>query len=167
LKKIDFPKIADSISRRKKEALIFVLWGMILGLIVIKVYWVGYQEIKWLQYYKVPYGWYETPSPNLLDLFLVLIASIIVGALISNTKVLFYGYIVGIVIAFFISFAYVMFYMWAVLQLKYFFSWAYFSWEWAVLFAVWNVSKIMFPQVILLSLLGVIAGAFLYERIGY
>jgi hypothetical protein len=165
--KFELPKITSAISGKKREAFIVVLWGMILGLIVIKVYWVGYQEIKWLQYYKVPYGWYETPSPNLLDLFLVLIASMIVGALISNTKVLFYGYIGGLVLAFLISFAYVMFYMWAVLQIKYVFSWANFNWEWGVLFALWNVGKIMFPQVIFLSLLGVVIGAFLHERIGY
>jgi hypothetical protein len=42
-----------------------------------------------------------------------------------------------------------------------------FAWEWAVLFSIWNVGKIIFPQVILLSLLGVIAGAMLRELVGY
>jgi len=159
--------IAKVISLRKKETLIILLWGLILGLIVIEVYWVGYQEIRWLQYYRVPYGWYETPTPKLLDLLLVLIASIGFGALMSNTKVLFYGYIAGFLLAFFMSFVFVMYYMWAVLRLEVLFNWANFDWEWAVFFATLNVGKIMFPQVVFLSLLGVVVGCFLRGRFGY
>jgi len=159
--------IAGTLSRRRKQVFLILLWGIALGLIVIKVYWTGYQEIMWLKVYKVPYGWYETPNPVFLDLMLVLLVSVIVGTLISDAKFLFYGYIGGVFFAFVISFTYVMIYMWTELGLANLFTLGAFDWEWAVLFSIWNVGKIMFPQVILLSLLGVVAGTMLRELIGY
>ncbi len=159
--------IAGFLSRRRKQVFLILLWGIVLGLIVIKVYWTGYQEIRWLKVYQVPYGWYETPNPVFLDLMLVLLVSTIVGILVSDAKFLFYGYAAGMFFAFVISFAYVMIYMWTELGLAGMFTFSAFDWEWAVLFSIWNVGKIMFPQVILLSLLGVIAGAMLRELIGY
>lgn len=164
---LNLPSINKFFPFRKKEVLIILLWGLVLGIVVSEVYWVGYQEIKWLSYYKVPYGWYETPNPKIWDLFLVLFVSMIFGALVSDTKTLFYGYIAGLVLAFFISLIYVLFYMWSVLRLEHLFTVTDFNWEWAVLFALWNVGKIMFPQVIFLSLLGVVIGALVRERFGY
>lgn len=165
--KFEVLNLFKALSNRKRGVLIVAIWGLVLGLIVIKVYWVGYQEIEWLQYYRVPWGGYETPNPNILDLLLVLIAGIVVGILISNVKALFYGFIGSLLFAFMIGFTFVMFYMWAVLKVEHLFSWADFNWEWAVLIAIFNVGKIMFPQMIFLSLLGVVIGAFLRERIGY
>jgi hypothetical protein len=159
--------ITRLLSRRKKQLSLVILWGIVLGLIVIKVYWTGYQEIKWLKAYRVPYGWYETPQPVFLDLVLVLLASLIVGLLISDAKFLFYGYIMGLLLTFMVSFVYVMIYMWTELGLADMFTLGAFDWEWAVLFSIWNVGKLMFPQVVLLSLLGVISGAMLREVVGY
>ena len=159
--------ITSLLSRRRKQFFLIVLWGIVLGLIVVKVYWTGYQEIKWLKAYRVPYGWYETPQPVFLDLVLVLLVSLVVGVLISDAKFLFYGYIMGLLLTFIVSFTYVMIYMWTELGLVDMFTLGAFDWEWAVLFSIWNVGKIIFPQVILLSLLGVIAGAMLRELVGY
>lgn len=160
-------EIAGFLSRKRKQVLLILLWSIMLGLIVVKVYWTGYQEIRWLKAQRVPYGWYETPNPVFMDLVLVSLVSLIVGTLIPDAKFLFYGYVVGMFFTFAISFVYVMIYMWTELGLADMFSFGAFDWEWAVLFATWNVGKIMFPQVILLSLLGVIAGAMLRELIGY
>ena len=160
-------EIASLLSRKRKQVALILLWSIALGLIVIKVYWTGYQEIRWLRAQRVPYGWYETPNPVFSDLMLVLLASLAVGTLIPDAKFLFYGYIVGMVFSFAMSFAYVVVYMWTELGLADMFTFGAFDWEWAVLFATWNVGKIMFPQVILLSLLGVIAGAMLRELISY
>jgi len=159
--------ITSLLSHRRKQFFLIVLWGIVLGLIVIKVYWTGYQEIRWLRVYKVPYGWHETPQPVFLDLVLVLLASLIVGSLISDAKFLFYGYIMGLLLTFVVSFAYVISYMWFELGLAESFSYFAFDWEWAVFYSILNVGKIIFPQVILLSLLGVIAGAMLRELVGY
>ena len=164
---LNIPNISKSFPFRRKEALVILLWGVVLGIVVSEVYWVGYQTIPLLYYYKQAYGWYETPNPTIWDLLLVLVVSVFFGALISDTKALFYGYIVGMILAFLLSFIYVLFYMWNVLRLEYLFTFTDFNWEWAVLFAIWNVGKIMFPQVIFLSLLGVVFGALIRERFGY
>jgi hypothetical protein len=151
----------------RKDFLVVLVWGVILGIVICKVYWVGYQEIKWLSVYKVPYGWYETPNPKPLDLMLVLFVSIIFGALISSMKGVFYGYLIGMILAFSVGFIFVIFYMWRVLQLEYLFMMSDFNWEWAVFFALLNVGRILFPYIILISLLGVIIGMLIRERLNY
>lgn len=156
-------QIRKAISRGKSDFLKSLLWGLLLGVIVSEVYWVGYQEIRWLQVYSVPYGWYETPTPKLLDLFLVLLASVTFGALMSSVKSLFYGFIGGLLFAFTVSCAFVLYYMYAVLRIESLFNLANFNWEWAVFFAVLNVGKIIFPQIIFLSLLGVAVGCILSD----
>ncbi len=152
---------------KRRDFLFILMWGIFLGIIVSEVYWVGYQEIRWLKVYKVPYGWYETPNPKPLDLILVLIVSVIFGALLSEVRVVLSGYLFGLLLAFLVGFAFVIFYMWRVLQLEYLFTWSDFNWEWAVFFAILNVGKIMFPYVVLLSLLGVVLGMVLRELLGY
>jgi len=159
--------LKKSFSWERKDFLVVLVWGVILGIVVCEVYWVGYQKIKWLSVYKVPYGWYETPNPELLDLMLVLFVSIIFGAFISSMKGVFYGYLIGMLLAFSVSFVFVIFYMWRVLQLEYLFTWSDFNWEWAVFFALLNVGKILFPYIILISLLGVIIGMLIRERLNY
>jgi len=152
---------------KRREFMAILLWGVILGIIVSKVYWVGYQEIRWLYVYKVPYGWYETPNPKPLDLILVLAVSVIFGAVVSKVKTALYGYIGGLILAFLVGLIFVILYMWKVLQLEYLFTWSSFNWEWAIFFALINVGKIVFPYVFMLSLLGVIIGMILRERLGY
>jgi hypothetical protein len=151
------------IFRWKSVFLKSLLWGLFLGVIVSKVYWVGYQEIRWLQVYSVPYGWYETPTPNLLDLFLVLLAGIAFGALMPSVNSLFYGFIIGLLFGFIVSCVFVLYYMWAVLRIESLFNLVNFNWEWAVFFAVLNVGKIIFPQMIFLSLLGVAVGCIMRD----
>ncbi len=160
---VEFPR---NILFKRRDFLVILLWGFVLGIIVSEVYWVGYQEIKWLKFYRVPYGWYETPNPKPLDLVLVLMVSAISGAIVSEVKVALYGYILGLIIAFLVSFTFVILYMLRVLQLEYLFTWSNFNWEWGVFFAIINVGKILFPYVILLSLLGVVLGIILRERLG-
>ena len=120
---------------KRREFMAILLWGVILGIIVSKVYWVGYQEIRWLYVYKVPYGWYETPNPKPLDLILVLAVSVIFGAVVSKVKTALYGYIGGLILAFLVGLIFVILYMWKVLQLEYLFTWSSFNWEWAIFFA--------------------------------
>jgi hypothetical protein len=141
--------------------LVTFLWGAFLGVMIIKVYWTGYQEITWLRYYSVPYGWYETPTPKIIDLFLVLFASLGAGFLFKDVKSLFYCYITAILISFVLSFMFVIWYMQNVLRVEYLFSWSSFNWEWGVFIAGLNVLKIFFPQVFFVSLLGTVLGILL------
>lgn len=152
---------------KRRDFLLILVWGIVLGIIISEVYWVGYQEIRWLNVYKVPYGWYETPNPKPLDLAIVLLVSVIFGIFLSEVKVAIYGYLMGLFIAFLVGFTFVIFYMWRVLKLEYLFSWSDFNWEWAVFFALLNVGKILFPYITLLSLLGIVLGMILRERFGF
>lgn len=154
------------ITREKITLLAVALWTLTLSLVVIKIYLVAYLEtnplgINRLSYFQIPCTSYEGPSPRVLDVLIIAVASLVVGLVLSDVKEVVYGYIASVSLSLVVGVAFVSFYIWVVLDLGALFSLAPYDWEWVVFMAFWNVFRIMFPWLVAVSLLGVVAGSFL------
>jgi len=154
------------ITRKKTALLTVALWTLTLSLVIIKSYWLAYLEtnplgINRLSYYQIPYASYEGPSPRVLDLLIIAVASLVVGLVLSDVKEVVYGYIASVSLSLVVGVAFVSFYIWVVLDLGALLSLAPYEWEWVLFMAFWNVFRIMFPWLVAVSLLGVVAGSFL------
>lgn len=152
------------ISRKKFTLIVMVLWTLTLSLVIIKIYWLAYLEtnplgINPLSYHRIPYVTYF--SPRVLDLLILLGASLIVGLVLSDVKEMLYSYAASISLSFAVGVAFGSYYIWVVLDLGPLFSLAPYDWEWALYIAFLNVFRIVFPWIIAFCLLGVITGAFL------
>lgn len=154
------------ITRKKIALLAVALWTLTLSLVIIKIYLLAYLKtnplgINRLSYYKIPYPSYEAPSPEILDVVIVAVASLIVALVLSDVKEILYAYVASVSLSCVVGVAFVYFYIWVVLDLGVLFSLAPYDWEWVLLMAFLNVFRIMFPWLVAVSLLGGVAGSFL------
>jgi hypothetical protein len=147
--------------KKKGDVALVLLWTGLVALIVVKIYWVGYTTSVGLSQSKDPFATYDAPGPGLLDLVIVLLAGIPVGLSLSDVNEMIYGYFVAMCLVFIVSVTYVSLYIWYVLGWEQMWGMVAFDWEWAVFFAMEWVLRIMFPWVMGLCLVGLIAGAFL------
>lgn len=151
-------KFARAISRRKKFLLIVMGWTALVAFIVIKIFWLKYLEVPRLTLYKVIYTLYEAPAPQLEDVLILLVASLVVPLFMSTVNDLLYGFIASLFLSFSIAVAYVFVYIWYIQEWGALFSTGPFDWEIPFFFAVLNVLRIMFPTVLATCLVGAVIG---------
>jgi len=153
-------------ARRRKADLLFVLlWSIIFSVVVIKVYLAAYLRILRLSYFQIPFASYDGPAPDILDMLIIAVISLIAGFFLHDIKDMLFGYVATVSLAFIVGVAFVSFYIWGPLGWGELFSLGPYEWEWALLLAVWNVFRIMFPLLVAISLISVIIGAFTKELV--
>jgi len=153
-------KFAGEILRKKNDLLIVMGWTALIALIVIKIFWLTYLEVPRLTLYRIMFTRYEAPAPQLVDVLILLVASLVVPFFISTVNDLFYGFIASLFLSFLISVAYVFVYIWFIQDWGALFSTGPFDWEIPFFFAVLNVFRIMFPTVLATCLVGTVFGFF-------
>ena len=153
-------KFAREISRKKKSLLLVMGLTALVALILIKIFWVGYLEVPRLTNYNIIYTRYEAPAPQLVDVLILVVASLVFPFFISTVKDLVYGFIASLFLSFSIGVAYVFWYIWYFQGWGALFSTGPYDWEVPLFFAILNVFRIMFPTVLATCLIGVVIGFF-------
>lgn len=151
-------KFAGEISRKKKDILVVMGWTALIAFITIEVFWLRYLEVPRLALYNVIFTKYEAPAPQLVDVLILFVASLVVPFFVSTVKDLVYGFIASLFLSFFIGVAYVFWYIWYFQGWGAFFSTGPFDWEIPLFFAILNVFRIMFPTVLATCLVGAVIG---------
>jgi hypothetical protein len=150
-------------SRRRADILFVMLWSLVFSVIVIKIYLVAYIENLRLSYFQIPFASYGGPAPDILDMLIIAVISLIGGFVLRDVKEMLYGYVVAVSLSFIVGVTFVSFYIWSPLGWGELFSLGAYDWEWAVLMAIWGVFRIMFPLLVAVSLASVVIGAFTKE----
>ncbi len=153
-------KFAREISRKKKDILIVMGWTALMAFITIEVFWLKYQEVPRLTRYNIIFAQYEAPAPQLVDVLILLVASLVFPFFISTVKDLVYGFIASLFLSFSIGVAYVFLYIWYIQEWGALFATGPFDWEIPLFFAILNVFRIMFPTVLATCLIGAMIGFF-------
>lgn len=152
-------KLATAISRKKKVLLIVMGWTALVAFIVIEIFWLKYLEIPRLTLHKIIFTRYEAPAPQLVDVLILFVASLVVPFFMSTVSDLVYGFIASLFLSFSISVAYVFLYIWYIQDWGVLFSTGPFDWEIPLYFAILNVFRIMFPTVLATCLVGAVIGS--------
>jgi hypothetical protein len=158
--------LRERFSRRKADILFVTLWTLVFSLIIIKIYWIAYVENIRLSYFQIPFATYDGPGPDALDMLVIAVTSFIAGLVLHDVKEILIGYTAAVSLSFIAGVAFVSFYIWFPLGWGVVFSFGPFEWEWALVMAVWNVFRIMFPILVGVSLASVVVGAFAKEFVG-
>lgn len=148
------------ISEQKSNIVLVVLWTILSSVIIIKIYWITYTQTVRLSYFKLIYAVYEGPTPEILDLALVAVASFLAGFYFTDIKELLYGYFANSLLTFVLGVTYVSLYIWYNLGWGEILGAFAFDWEWAIFFASLTVFTIMFPWILGVGLLSSIIGIF-------
>lgn len=151
--------------QRKSIIMFITLWSIIFSLIVIKIYWMSYATNFALSYLRIPYTDYSGPSPDILDMLIIAVTSLVAGFVLRDAKEVVYGYVATISLAFVLGVAFVALYIWGPLGWSQELSYSTYGWEWALLLAIWNVFRIMFPLLVANALACLIVGVFLRQYI--
>lgn len=144
--------------------LVVMLWSAIIAFIVIKVFWVEYTTNPRFYIYKDLFARYDAPAPQLLDLLILMVASVGLSFLMSTPKDLIYGFIASLFLSFFTGVVYVFLYIWYILDFGVLFSGWLYDWEIALFLAVLNIFRIMFPSVVTTCVVGAVIGFFVREH---
>jgi hypothetical protein len=152
---------------KKGDLTVLLLWAALISVIVITIYWIGYTTSIRLSQTKTPFPTYGAPGPGPLDLVIVALSGIPVGLSLSDVDKIVYGYFATMILVFIASVTYVTLYIWYTLGWGKVFGMVAFDWEYAVLFAMEWVLRIMLPWIMGLCLLGLIIGAFLKTWVGW
>lgn len=145
---------------KRRDFLTVVLWSAVLAFIVIKIFWLKYLETPRLISRHDIYTYYDAPTPQLLDIILVAIASFLVTFLVSEVKALVYGFVATLFLSFVVAVVYVFLYIWYVQGWGVYFSMGSYDWEVPFFFAVLNVFRIMFPGIVTPCLVAALIGFF-------
>jgi len=145
---------------KKALILIVALWTATMAFIVVRTFWFKYATTVRLSNYNVLYARYDAPAPQLLDVLVLIAASLVITFLISTPKDLVYGYVTSLLLSFFIGVVYVFLYIWYVQGYGVLFSTGPFDWEVPLFFSILNVFRIMFPVVAATCLIGATIGFF-------
>lgn len=149
---------ARQIRVKREIILVVTLWTAIMAFITIKIFWLKYATTERLTAYNVIYTLYDAPGPELLDLLIIVAASLMIAFLISTPENFVYGFIASFFLAFFVGVAYVFLFIWFIQGYGTIFSIDLYSWEVPFFYAMLNVFRIMFPTVAATSLIGVFTG---------
>jgi len=152
------------ISKRKESIIVFALWSILIVLVTIRI-WLTCPEYIPDSYSDMLQMGFYIPLEDLLILVLI---SLVVGALRDDPKEFLLGYSASILSAFTISVASI--YLYA----QHEFVWArelvsseVFGWERRLFASAGNVLKIIFPWIVGVCFLGMLVGAFVRTWIAW
>jgi hypothetical protein len=147
--------------RKKNDVALVALWTLLISFVVIKIHWTAYSESFMLRYFEIPFSLSQGPSAGFFDLSIIAVAAVIVGLFISDAKEMIYSFLLSTLFSFIIAVAYVTGYIWFTLGWGAILGSFSYDWEFAVYWAIATVFRIMFPWFIGVSLIGLVAAAFL------
>lgn len=150
------------LKKRKKLLMISALWALAIILVVIKVHWLHYLQNPRYSVYGIPLS-YRGPQMGSIDILILGIVSALIGVLLSEADYIFIGYILAFTMSFVGLVVYVVLYIWYVLDWGELLSLipGTAGLELVILWGILNVTWIMFPAAVLISLFGAIAGGLL------
>lgn len=156
-----FRNLAGTLTRKKNDVALVVLWAMLISFVVIKIHWTNYLEVPRLLRNQVPFALTEGPMPTIFDLAMIGLASFVVGLFISDAKEMAYGFVATFFASFVVTVSYVTLYIWFSLNWGPILSAVSYDWEFAVYWAIMTVFRIMVPWVVGTCLVGLALAAFL------
>lgn len=155
-----FKSFTERIVAGNRTVLIVTLWTAVIAFIIIEVFWLKYETTARLKTYDIIYTRYDAPGLQMLDVLVLVVASLMISLLAYNPEDLIYGYLASIFLSFCIGVLYVFLYIWFVQGHGAYFSLNPFDWEVPLYFALLNVFRIMFPTVVATCLIGAAIGIF-------
>ncbi len=151
---------------RKKKIVVTLTWSATVALVMIKSHWLAYANNPVLVEYGI--AWTEVdqwcPRLTMLDFLLILVFSLVVGAIILDLETIVYSFIATAFLSFTFAITYACLFIWYILRwgeaLSLVGGW--WEWGWFVVYAAMKpMFRMFFPLVVLLCLIGAFLGAFI------
>jgi len=155
---VRFKSFAERFLAGNRTVLVVTLWTAVIAFIIIEVFWLKYETTARLKTYDIIYTLYDAPGLQVLDVLVLVVASLMISLLAYNPVDLVYGYLASIFLSFCIGVLYVFLYIWFVQGHGAYFSVNPFDWEIPFYFAMLNVFRMMVPGVVATCLIGVAIG---------
>jgi len=156
ISKVEFTKVEFKL--KKKEIIVVLVWTLLLTMVMIKAHYLLYLRNPRFFYFDIAYSRYQPPSLEIVDMLLLLVMSVVVGALLYDVKSLLFSYIASIGIAFIVAVTYVTLFIWFILDYGKNLSVIPFGWEWAIYMGFLNMLWVVFPYVMGISVIGIMIG---------
>lgn len=151
---------------KKRPIIVTLLWSLGVALVIIKSYWIVYAENPILFEHKIAwttiYNW--MPRLTILDLIIILVISIIAGALLIDLVTIIYGLLAHFALSISFAVMYSAFFIWFSLGYGDFFApiGGVVDWGWFVTYIAFrNIFRLIFPMAQAFALIGALAGAFI------
>jgi hypothetical protein len=141
----------------RKDALVVMVWALIISLIMINAHIAMYNSEPEYYHAQAAYVEYRAPSLGIMEMLILPAMAIVVAFILSDIKPILYGFVVSLVLSFIIAVTYVTLFIWYVLGYGEVLTYAY-SWEDAIYLGFLNVIFIMVPWVIGASAIGLVIG---------
>ena len=165
LKIKDIPK---SIERNKVVILVVLVWIITISILVIKAYLDFFYSKSALYFWYTsgggkppPFQQWQGPGLTVFDMLIIIVVSLICGAILLEIKRVFYGSLITIIISFSLATVYMTCYIWQVLGWGEVLSTIEFGWSHALYWGFLNTFRAMFPTAIVVSTLSAVIGAFI------
>lgn len=153
------------LKEHKKPIAITMVWSLAIALVVIKSYWLVYAQnstlidnrIAWTQIS----NW--VPRITILDLIIILVISIVAGAILPDIEIVVYSVLANFMLVFALAVLYSTCFIWFILGYGEFFaaSGGFLEWgSWVAYVAFKNIFRLTFPLVHIFCFIGAIIGAF-------
>lgn len=151
---------------RKITLLVAFLWTLTVASIIVKSYWLMYIEnpvlIETGMIYTTVDKW--VPRLSIWDHTIIVIASLVAGAVLMDIKDILCSWLASTVLSFVSSTFYMFLFVWFLLGARDYFASlgvAHTMVSWVFFYVMFNVFKMFFPLLLLLTLLIGFVGAFL------
>jgi hypothetical protein len=149
---------------RKKKIAVTLTWSVAIAGIVIKSYWLVYATNPVLVEHGI--GWTQVdqwiPRLDTLDCLLIFLLGIIAGAILVDLETVLYSLIATTILSFLVPIAYSSLFIWYILRWGEAISvlGGLLLLQNVIYVAIISIFRMVFPIVVILSLLGVLLGAF-------
>jgi hypothetical protein len=153
-------KVSKITNPRVRNLIVVLAWATAISLVLIKTYNLFYTESLFSQR-QIAYLSYKGPTFTELDLLILGVTSLVVAMVLTDIRVVVYGFFTTILGSFAISSLYVFAYIWYVLDYVQSLGGVPWGWEDAAFLAVVNVFRFIFPMGILCCLMGITLGIFI------
>ncbi|UCD96175.1 MAG: hypothetical protein JSV35_06685 [Candidatus Bathyarchaeota archaeon] len=144
--------------KRRRDVLLTLAWITAVTVLIIATHRTFYITDIRFATYNIPYLSYLGPAFSELALLALIMVGIIVGTFLSDMKRLVYSYFMTMISSSVLAGVYVYLFIWFHLGFEANLSQIAFGWELAIWWSVVNVFKIMVPNGVILSFLGVVIG---------
>jgi hypothetical protein len=141
----------------KKDALVVMVWTVIISLIMINAHITMYNSDPLYYHTGAAYVEYRAPSLGIMEMLILPAMAIVVAFILSDIKPVLYGFAAMLILSFIIALVYVTLFIWYALGYGGVLTYAY-GWEDAIYLGFLNVVFIMVPWVIGASAIGLVVG---------
>lgn len=163
--------IPGMIKRNRINLLIVVVWSIMIAALVINEYLAFcYSDLVFLRFISgggaaPPFYNWQGATLELVDIFIISVASFISGILIFEIDKVFYSSLSALIISSVISSIYIGNFIWNVGGWEQVFSDVLTGWSWALYWGLLNTFRALFPIVFFFTIVCAFLGAFSRELI--